>query len=507
MNKCITAVFALAVSLSLAGVAKESKPISESEAVKAALQVEDAFSQVIESAKPAVVVITNKQTPKMGRRVFDGSNPMDMLPDEWYEFFGLPRRSERDTRGRHRRERERPQAVGKGSGVFIRENGLLLTNHHVIKDCDYLEVKTADGTVYDNEKDKKAVTIVGYDEESDLAVLQLADGKKEDFPYLPFANSDKLRVGQWAIAIGAPFNLDYSVTIGCVSQKGRHDMGTVSYEDYIQTDASINPGNSGGPLLNIRGEIIGINEFIVTGGPGSRGSVGVGFAIASNLANRIANALISDGEVVRPFLGISMQDLNHALKEAYGVDHGVVVRETIEGEAAEKAGVKAGDIIVKLGDKDVHSPHELMMRVTDYKPGDKIVLHIRRGDQDKKITVKAGSRNEYAGKDERGQRRKPQNSSVRKGELGEQLGLELKEEDDHVVIADVLEDGPAEQAGDKNDDKLQAGDVIYEVNRQEVESISDVREALKKSTKTTVLLYVGRRTSRNSLYKFLFALP
>ena len=155
----------MTLEFSLIGGAKEAIKVPENEAIKAALQVEEAFSQVIESAKPTVVVITNKQTPKMGRRAFDGGNPMDMLPEEWYEFFGLPRRGERGPKGRPRRERERPQAVGKGSGVFIQGNGLILTNHHVIKDCDYLEVKTADATVYDNEQDKNAVTIVGYDEE------------------------------------------------------------------------------------------------------------------------------------------------------------------------------------------------------------------------------------------------------------------------------------------------------------------------------------------------------
>ena len=310
----------------------------ESPAVSTAIQVQDAFAEVVDSSKTAVVVITNKQTRRnMNMGPWQSNNGME----DFFDFFNIPREYRRRDERRPRQGGERlPEVAGKGSGVLIRKDGYILTNFHVIKDYEYLEVKTSDGTVFDNMADAKAVEVVGIDEESDLAVLKIGNDKKQDFPYLDFADSDKLRVGQWAIAIGAPFDLDYSVTIGCVSQKGRTDLGMSTFDNYIQTDASINPGNSGGPLLDIHGNIIGINQFIVTGGNGSRGSVGIGFAIASNLAKTISDELIENGEIARPFLGITMQELNRAIKEELEISYGVLVRDIVPDCAAEKAGIQ-----------------------------------------------------------------------------------------------------------------------------------------------------------------------
>lgn len=468
-----------------------------SEAIATAQLVEDAFAEVVEIAKPAVVVISNKQVQSYFRR------GMDMMPDEFFDFFNIPRGYERDGRDGMRGGSKSPQIVGRGSGIIIRNDGYILTNYHVIKDNEYLEVKTADGTVYDNMEDPKSVQVIGYDEESDLAVLQIGKGKKKDYPALKFADSDKLRVGQWAIAIGAPFNLDYSVTIGCISQKGRTEMGMSNFDSYIQTDASINPGNSGGPLLNIKGEIIGVNQFIMTGGA-SKGSIGLGFAIASNLANQIAESLIEHGEVNRPFIGISMQELNKAFKEQYGLDHGVIVREVIPGEAAEAAGIKAGDIILEVGGQKVFTSHELLMEVTKYKPGDAIKLTILRSDKNIEISVKARKRESYLNATGKRLPRNGENG----GNMMERLGLRLTESEGKVIVNGVIPNGAADKAGTKNDDKIQRGDVIIEINKTPVSSISDVRNVMDNMKNRTVIMYLERRgRMNNSIYRYFVAIP
>ena len=484
---------------------------ADSPAVKAAIQVEDAFAEVVEMAKPTVVVITNKRTQERWINRYWDSDRLDEfdfdIPDSWKDFFGIPR-DYRRRNGRPQRNAPNriPEAVGAGSGVLVRKDGYILTNYHVIKDCEYLEVKTSDGTVYDNYKDKDSVVIVGSDEESDLAVLRIGNGKKNDFACLEFADSDKLRVGQWAIAIGAPFSLDYSVTVGCVSQKGRTDMGMSRFDNYIQTDASINPGNSGGPLLNIRGQIIGINQFIVTGGNGSRGSIGIGFAIASNLAKKVSDELIENGEVSRPFIGVTMQELSDILKEELGIDHGVLIRDVIPGEPAAEAGVQPGDVVLSIGGRNVKTSHELLMEVTRYKPGDVIELQIRRNGKNLNIKVKASRRDEYISSvngEQSPRRRNPQdgNSSFNK------LGLRLSENDGKVIVEEVLPDGAAEKAGIGNEDRIMPGDTLLEINREPVKSIADVKRIMGDFKKSTVIVHLERPSQHGgSPYKYFIAI-
>ena len=471
--------------------------VKESSALTAALQVEDAFAQVVEVAKPAVVVITNKQKPSQM------AMQMERVPEEFYRFFGIPFDQERNNgrRGRNSARKMKPRVAGKGSGIIIREDGYILTNYHVIKDADALEVKTEDGTVYDNYKKKESVIVVGYDEESDLAVLRIPAKKEGKHAKLEFADSDKLRVGQWAIAIGAPFDLDYSVTIGCISQKGRTNMGMSPFDSYIQTDASINPGNSGGPLLDIRGRIIGVNQFIMTGGM-SKGSIGLGFAISSNFAKQVANELIENGAVNRPFIGITMQDIKEGIRDQYGIEHGVLVREVIEGEAAEKAGVKPGDIITEVGGVTVRNSHELLLAVTRFKPGDKIKLDIMREGKKITISVKAGNRSEYIANDEGGDNEGPVSGSALR-----RLGLRLSEQDGGVVVNEVLEGGAADAAEDDNEDEIRSGDVIIDVNRKPVSSIADVKKALEKAKDGKVVLYMQRSNRRaGRVYRYFYAL-
>ncbi|NMA42714.1 MAG: PDZ domain-containing protein [Oligosphaeraceae bacterium] len=465
----------------------------DSESLKAAQQVEEAFSAVVNLAKPAVVVITNKQTPTR-------MQPQE-LPEEFYRFFGFPRPRENYRGGARGGRRQRPVPAGKGSGVLISADGYLVTNHHVIDGNSFLEVRTSEGKVYDNEKDPDAVKIIGIDKETDLAVLQIGGGKEKDFPCLEFADSDNLRVGQWAIAIGAPFNFDYSVTIGCISQKGRYDTGMSNYENYIQTDASINPGNSGGPLLNIHAQIIGINQFIYTGGV-SRGSIGLGFAIASNLVKQVTEALIEDGEVVRPFIGVAMQELSAELGSQFGADYGVIVSEVLAGEAAEKAGLKNGDVIQMVGDRKVHSPHELLLAVTSYKPGDKIKLQVLRDGKSKSFTLVAGQRSNGAlAKNDAG------SSYGRQGSVFNQLGLRLKVEDSQLIVQEIREDGAVAKAAG-GDGEVRPGDIIHEVNRVPVKSVTEFAEALEKTQNNVVVLYLERfNPVQGSSNRFFMAVP
>jgi serine protease Do len=449
------------------------------EAVAIAEKLQEAFAVVGDKAKPAVVVIANKQTGPQGH--------YQQMPPELWQFFGMPgppqwpdegpgRPDQRDRRN----GKPRPQVAGKGSGVIIRPDGYILTNYHVIEGNAALEVRLEDGRIFDSERDEREVQVIGTDEDTDLAVVRIGNGEVKDLPTLPFADSDKLRVGDWAIAIGAPFNLDYSVTVGNVSQKGRYDTGVTTFENYIQTDASINPGNSGGPLLNIRGEIIGINEFIVTGGM-SRGSVGLGFAIASNLARQVSDQLIERGEVIRPLLGIRMQPLEGNLGEQFGVDFGVLVSEATPGDPAEKAGIRAGDVITHIGDKPVRTPHDLLFAVLAYKPGDKIPVRLVRKNETQTIEVVAR------------QRGKGDSVSAtvggRQGML-DKLGLTVEGTPDGVFVAEVVPGSPGDRA------ELRRGDRVLEVNQIETKTPEDVVEAVKKTRGNVAVFYIDRRGSK-----------
>ena len=444
-------------------------------ATEAALQLQNAFTSVAEKAFPAVVVITNKRIER---------SPMYQdLPPMWRYFFGLPESEPEPSPrgGRTPRPPRTPQPAGKGSGIILKHNGYILTNYHVIKDSDALQVQLQDGRDFDSARDADEVVVVGTDEETDLAVLRVGNGTVSGLPTLEFGDSDKVKAGEWAIAVGAPFNLDNSVTVGVVSQKGRHDVGMNTYENYIQTDASINPGNSGGPLLNVHGQVIGVNDFILTGGM-SRGSIGLGFAVASNLAAQVAADLIEHGDVVRPFLGIDMQSLSPELKKHFNVEFGVLVKEVFKDFPADEAGVKPGDVVLKVGDKPVRTPHDLQFAVLDYKPGDTVKLLVARGGEQKVFEVVARRRDEtdgHARGDIRG-----------RDDLLNRLGLALEENGDGIVVSGVVAGSAADAAN------LRRSDLILEVNQQAVKNVRDVVEALAHTKDGIAVLYVDRRGRR-----------
>ncbi len=318
------------------------------------------FVRVAERASPAVVNISTV-SGRSGRTSDELFRPFGNDPffrDFFDRFFeGTPRRRQQNS---------------LGSGLIIDKSGLILTNNHVIKDAEEITVRFA------NKLEAKG-KVVGTDGKTDLAVIRVST--KEDLPVATLGDSDSLRVGEWAIAIGNPFGLDHTLTVGVVSATGRSEVGIATYENFIQTDASINPGNSGGPLLNIRGEVIGVNTAIVASGQG------IGFAIPINMARKIMDDLVKKGKVTRGWLGVGIQPLTPELAKSFGASgEGVLVNQVMPKSPAEAAGLKTGDLIVSIDGNAIKDPRQLQRAVAEAEIGKVLEISILRDHQ--KLTVK-----------------------------------------------------------------------------------------------------------------------
>jgi Do/DeqQ family serine protease len=338
-----------------------SGPTATADALQAA------FVAVAERVRPAVVNIGTVQLAR-GRRppAIPGPGTDDpFFKDFFDQFFG------RGGPGR-REEFRRP---GIGSGVIVDKRGYVLTNNHVILGADSVTVKLSSG-------DELKGRIVGTDSKTDLAVVKLEPAG--ELRVAKLGNSDSLRVGEWAIAIGNPFGLDQTVTVGVVSATGRAEVGLATYENFIQTDASINPGNSGGPLVNLKGEVIGINTAILATGQG------IGFAIPANMAKRVTDQLIERGRVTRGWIGVSLEPLTEELVQSLGLpnNHGAVIARIHPGSPAETAGLQPKDVIVKFGGTTVDDYHQLMRLSSEAEPGKTVPLEIVRSKQRKTIQIK-----------------------------------------------------------------------------------------------------------------------
>jgi Do/DeqQ family serine protease len=347
------------------GRVRASLPGSNPSATADALQA--AFVAVAERVRPAVVNIGTVQLAR-GRRppAIPGPGTDDpFFKDFFDQFFG------RGAPGR-REEFRRP---GIGSGVIIDKRGYVLTNNHVILGADSVTVKLSSG-------DELKGRIVGTDAKTDLAVVKLEPGR--DLRVAQLGNSDSLRVGEWAIAIGNPFGLDQTVTVGVVSATGRAEVGLATYENFIQTDASINPGNSGGPLVNLRGEVIGINTAILATGQG------IGFAIPANMAKRVTDQLIDRGKVTRGWIGVSLEPLTEELVQSLGLpsNRGAVIARVHPGSPAEAAGLQPKDVIVKFGGQAVDDYNQLMRLSSEAEPGKTVPIEIVRTKQRKTVQLK-----------------------------------------------------------------------------------------------------------------------
>src|SRR5213083_1774554 len=392
--------------------------------------LEEAFTTAADRVTPAVVNVS--AVPR--------KQSTEETPERFREFFG------EEFYERFFRRRPREEARASGSGVLVDPRGYVLTNNHVIENAQDITVRLSDGR-------KFTAKLVGRDPKTDLAVLKVE--APAPLPAAELGDSDHLRVGQWAIAIGNPFGLDRTVTVGIISATARNRVGVATYENFIQTDASINPGNSGGPLLNLDGKVIGINTAIVAAGQG------IGFSIPINQAKEVMRQLIASGRVVRGWLGIAIQDVTDELAGTFGVREGVLVAEVMKGGPAEAAGVRQGDVIVELNGAPIKEVPELQRRVAAVAPGQPVKLKVIR---DRKPVTLAVTVSEMPG-DEPVLAGAPDDESwglsvePLTGEAALQLNLGIS---GGLLVTDVVAGSPGDRAG------LRRGDVIVELGKKPV---------------------------------------
>lgn len=371
----------------------------------------------------------------------------------------------------------RSKIPGSGSGVIIHEDGYIVTNNHVIGGAIEVEIRLSDRTILIAE-------VVGRDPDTDLALLRVQVDRK--LPAAKFGDSSAVKVGQWVLAVGNPFGLDQTVTLGVVSGIGRENMNLSKYENFIQTDASINPGNSGGPLFNLRGEVIGINTAIINF------AQGIGFAIPSNMADRIIMQLKTRGKVVRGWLGVGIQPLTPKLGEKFGVEDGkgILVNEVFEGDPAAVAGIKPGDIITSIGGKRLKSPNQLSRVVAGFGPGEEVEVQVNRDGQPLSFPVFLGIKKE-----------KPMVTSLPPMQNGIDLGIDVSPITDELADRYKIDDREGilvTKVGRQSiaySEGLREGDVIKEVNRVKVPTLSNFRDALEDIRPgETILLRILRES-------------
>jgi serine protease Do len=473
--------WAIAITLIVVMCAPGLQAQSRGEARSELRNLSNAFTQVAQDAMPAVVFIQVEKTLQGGESSSNLNNPFDLFGEEFFErFFGqrFPRQ-----------QREHPQPhqyrqQGQGSGFIVSKDGYILTNHHVVGEADKITVTLADNREF-------KAKLVGTDAKADVAVIKI-DGT--DFPVLPQGNSDMLAVGEWVIAIGNPFGLTHTMTVGVVSAKGRSRMGITDYEDFIQTDAAINPGNSGGPLLDLDGQVVGINTAIFSQ---SDGYMGIGFAIPINMATAIQKQLIATGKVSRGYLGVSIQDLTPELAKSFGLSgiEGVLVAGVSPDTPAATAGFKTGDVIVAFGETAVTETGHLRNLVAQTPVGQHVSVRIIRDKKSQEMAVTIG---ELPDKVAAATTTPNEPEALEKwgfaaqdltAELANQLGYSEKQ---GVVVTDVQPGSPADEAG------LQPGTLIREVNRQAVRDTEELMQLLAraKAAKQVLLLVQDRQGTR-----------
>jgi serine protease Do len=433
-------------------------------AVPKPVAIGNEFSALAKKLESSVVNISVEVSAPTGR-AGQGQSPNDDDLDLFERFFGQPNPGGQGAPQPRRRQQG-------GTGFVVDKNGYIITNHHVVDGGEKIKVK-----LHGDLNDYRA-RVIGKDPETDLAVIKIDPGK----PLVPVSigNSDAVQVGDWAVAIGSPFGLEATVTAGIVSATGRSDIGPGQFQRFIQTDAAINPGNSGGPLLNIRGEVIGVNTMIATRNGGSEG---VGFSLPVNMVVRVYNDIIREGRVVRGSIGVSWQrNTTPVTLKALGVDHGVVVDAVTPDGPAEKAGVRRDDIIVGINGKSIQDGDDLMARVADTPVGDQVTLNVDRGGKKMDLRLTIRDRMEVFKTDPRvvGENFAPAESSKAEPtdvKFGIQVRALSEQERDQVPdkrgvkVARVEQDSFAEEIG------VEENDVITSINRQPVNSTEDVRRA------------------------------
>jgi Do/DeqQ family serine protease len=442
----------------------------------------DSYADVVHVVAPAVVTVRANGKARMSPTQFEmpGDMPGQMPNDDLLRrFFG-------DQFGQGQRgPRQQPRAPRQhalGSGVIVSADGYILTNNHVIEGADDIKVDLTDDRTL-------PAKLVGSDKPSDLAVLKV---NASGLHALALGNSDAVQVGDVVLAVGNPLNLGQTVTMGIISAKGRStNVGDGGYEDFLQTDAPINHGNSGGALVNTKGELVGINSQILSP---SDGNIGIGFAIPANMARHVMDQLKTTGKVTRAQLGVTVQNVTSDMAQTLGLKQvgGVIVGSVTPGSAAERAGIKQGDVIMSFNGQAVHDTNALRNRVADTQPGSNAnVVIIGHDGSEKTLTVKLdeaqATRSAKAESDAGSGDKTALGVSVAPltPELAERLGAPKAAHG--LVVQDVNPDGRAADAG------IKAGDVIEQVNRQPVQNVDDLKAALRRSTDKPVLLLVNRQ--------------
>ncbi|WP_321493229.1 Do family serine endopeptidase [uncultured Desulfobacter sp.] len=420
------------------------------------------FTQLAQQAKPGVVNIQTVKTIKGGGRVFRHffGSPFGMQPG-LEDFFGAVPRNRRES--------------SLGSGFIIDKSGYIVTNNHVIKDADQIKVILHDDKEYD-------ARIIGADPVTDLALIKI-DAK--DLQPLKFGSSKSAQVGSWVVAIGSPFGLEQTVTAGIISAKGRI-IGSGPYDDFIQTDASINPGNSGGPLLNMDGEVVGINTAIIKSGQG------IGFAIPSDLATSVIDQLKDSKRVSRGWLGVSIQDVSKEMSEYYNLDpdEGVYVAKAYEDNPAYEAGIRQGDIIIGVNGVKVNTSRDLTMTIANLKVGSKVNVDVIRQGKNKTFTVKLGERPDNVEDSQYGEASdnfddlgfmfKPLDK-----DLADQLGYPSTVKG--LVVTQIDPDSKAATSG------VRPGDLLVEINHKQITGMGDYTGIMRKIDKGQTFYMVFRR--------------
>ncbi len=432
-------------------------------AVASVRQTGKAFTAVAKKAIPAVVFIQIEKTYVTRGTYRRYNDPFGFFGDEMLRrFYG-------QTQPRRFR-----QVVGQGSGFLVSRDGYILTNNHVVGDADRIIVKLNDG----RELEAK---LIGTDPRSEVAVIKV---EGNDFPYVELGDSSEIEIGEWCIAIGNPFGFSETLTAGVVSAKGRSNIGIAEYEDFIQTDAAINPGNSGGPLLDIDGEVIGINTAIYSQ---SGGYVGIGFAIPINIAQAIMDKLVkNDGKIVRGYLGITFNrdDIDEDMAAYYGLDEpsGVLVAGVAKGSPADEAGIREGDVILEVNGEKMRNNSVLRNAFAFMNPGTKVKVELFRDKKEKTVTVEVGTYPE------------DREASVIAKELLGKLGMDVQEltpelarrldyePGSGVLVTSIENGGPAQQAG------IHEGCLILSVNREQVTEVDELWDKLGEASKRDMLL-------------------